>query len=140
MSMYLVTDGLRSYEPTIKKDIELQLTAHDKTRSLKDGFVNRAIERYHNEIREKLKNRRGLGNDKSTQRFAELYQIHHNFVRPHTGLPDNMTPAEAAGIVLKLGHDKYRDLINKSTRLENFVNDLGKRVQLVEIINEKDCI
>ena len=39
------------------------------------GFVNRPIERYHNEVREKIKTKRGLGNDKSTQTFSDLLRI-----------------------------------------------------------------
>ena len=46
----------------------------------------RPIERYHNEIRENLKTRRGLENDESAQRFSDLLKINHNFVKPHQGL------------------------------------------------------
>ncbi|MBI5378273.1 MAG: hypothetical protein HZA82_06585 [Thaumarchaeota archaeon] len=108
---------------------------------LADGFQNRPIERYHNEIREKLKARRGLDNDESTQRFADGYRIYHNFVRPHTGLENDITPAESAGIDLNLGHDKIKDLITKSVESKcNFAVQLGKRIEKVHIVNEKDCI
>lgn len=73
-----------------------------KTKSLSEGFENRPVERYHNELRSTVKARRGLGNDKSAQKFVDIARIHHNFIRPHTGLPNNMTPAEAAGLALKL--------------------------------------
>ena len=99
--------------------------------------MNRPVERYHNEIREKLKARRGLGNDESAQTFADLHQIHHNQVRPHGGL-DGKTPAQAANIDLRLGDDKYLDLIKQSGTKHNFANRLGKRIEKVSIVNEGD--
>ena len=78
---YVLTDCLNSYQEAIRKEFQNK-AAHIKTKSLKEGFVNRSIERYHNEIREKLKSRRGLDNDKSAQTFSELLRINHNFVKP----------------------------------------------------------
>lgn len=135
---YVLTDSLNSYQEAIRKEFQNR-TAHIKTKSLKDGFVNRPIERYHNEIREKLKTRRGLGNDKSAQTFSELLKINHNFVKPHQGL-NGKTPAQAANIDLNLGNDKYLDLIKKAGTKVNFVNNLGKRVKKVTIVNEGDSI
>ena len=137
---YILTDCLNSYQKAIRDEFENR-TAHIKTKSLKEGFVNRPIERYHNEIREKLKARRGLGNDESAQNFAELYKIHHNYVRPHQGL-DGKTPAESAGIDLNLGDDKYLDLIKQAgtKKKPNFVSNLGKRIEMVTIENEGDSI
>lgn len=137
---YVITDSLRSYEEAIRKELDARKVAHIKTKSLSDGFQNRPIERYHNEIRETLKARRGLGNDESTQKYADAYKDYHNFARPHSGL-GGMTPAEAAGINLELGHDKIRDLITKSTESNgNFAVQLGKRIEKINISNEKDCI
>ena len=56
--------------------------------------MNRPIEGYHNEIRERLKARRGLDNDESAQLFSELLKINHNLVKLHEGL-DDRTPAQA---------------------------------------------
>ncbi|NRA05094.1 MAG: DDE-type integrase/transposase/recombinase [Nitrosopumilus sp.] len=123
---YVLTDCLNSYQEAIREEFENR-TAHVKTKSLKEGFVNRPIERYHNEIRERLKARRGLGNDKSAQTFSELLKINHNFVKPHQGL-DGQTSAQAANIELNLGSNKYFDLIKQSTTKPNFVNNLGKRI------------
>jgi len=137
---FVITDSLNSYQQAIRKELDARKTAHIKTKSLADGFANRPIERYHNEIREKLKTRRGLGNDESTQRFADSYRIYHNYVRPHEGL-ENITPAEASGIDLGLGHDKIKDLITKSVESKcNFAVQLGKRIERVHIVNEKDSI
>ena len=135
---YILTDCLNSYQEAIRKEFQNR-AAHIKTKSLKEGFVNRPIERYHNEIRENLKTRRGLGNDESAQNFAELLKINHNFVKPHQGL-DGKTPAQAANIDLNLGNDKYLDLIKLSGTKPNFVNNLGKRIKKVTIINEGDSI
>ena len=90
------------------------MTSHIKTKSIRDGFTNMAIERYHNEMREKLKTCRGLGNDDSAAIFANLLYIHHNFVRPHMGL-DGRTPAEEAGaITARDARGKYRSLITNA--------------------------
>ncbi|MGI0102299.1 MAG: DDE-type integrase/transposase/recombinase [Nitrosotalea sp.] len=138
---FVITDSLNSYQQAIRQELDTRKTAHIKTKSLTDGFQNRPIERYHNEIREKLKTKRGLGNDESAQRFADAYSIYHNYVRPHTGLENNITPAEASGIDLGLGHDKIKDLITKSVESKgNFAVQLGKRIDKVKIVNEKDCI
>ncbi|MEO9277031.1 MAG: DDE-type integrase/transposase/recombinase [Nitrososphaera sp.] len=137
---YVITDSLRTYEDSIRKELDNRKVAHIRTNAIRDGFQNRPIERYHNEIREKLKTKRGLGNDESAQRFAENYMTYHNYVREHTGL-DGVTPAEASGIDLELGHDKIKDLIRKSVESKgNFATQLGKRIEKVSIVNEKDSI
>ena len=135
---YILTDCLNSYQKAIRDEFENRV-AHIKTKSLKEGFVNRPIERYHNEIRENLKARRGLGNDESAQTFSELLKINHNFVKPHQGL-DGKTPAQAANLDLNLGDDKYLDLIKQAGNKPNFVNNLGKRIRKVTIVNEGDSI
>ncbi len=135
---YILTDSLNSYQEAIREEFENRV-AHIKTKSFTDGFVNLPIERYHNEIREKLKTRRGLGNDESAQTFSELLKINHNFVKPHQGLKGK-TPAQAAKIDLKLGNDKYLDLIKQAGTNPNFVNNLGKRIKKVTIVNEGDSI
>ncbi len=135
---YVITDALNSYQEAMRKEFK-EMTAHVKTKSIRDGFANRPIERYHNEIRENLKARRGLGNDESAQDFAELLKINHNFVKPHQGL-DGRTPAQASGIELGLGNDKYLDLIKQSMTTPSFTSNLGKRISKVSIVNEGDSI
>ena len=109
---YVISDSLRTYEKAIRKEFQSRV-AHIKTKAIRDGFTNRPIERYHNEIRENLKTRRGLGNDESALDFAEMLRINHNFIKPHMGL-GGKTPAESAGIDLELGDDKIGGLIRKS--------------------------
>ena len=138
---YIITDSLRSYEKAIRKEFQNRV-AHIKTKAIKDDFTNRPIERYHNEIRENLKARRGLGNDKSSQKFIDMQNIHHNFVKPHEGL-DGKTPAEVSGIDTDLGENKIAGLIRNATEKDHiplFIQNLGKRIQYVDVINEIDSI
>lgn len=93
------------------------------------------------------KTKRGLGNDSSAQVFADLSRISHNYLRPHTGLPNNVTPAEAAGINLKLGDNKLKNLIEQSAEAKEQAKkefqlepQLGKRIEFIDIKHERDCI
>ena len=78
-------------------------------------------------------------NDESAQTFSELLKINHNFVKPHEGL-DGKTPAQAVRIDSSLGKDKYMDLIKQAGNKPNFMNNLGKRIRKVTIVNEGDSI
>jgi hypothetical protein len=78
--------------------------------------------------------------------FADGQRIYHNFCRSHTGLPNRMTPEQAAGIDLNLGHNEIKDLIDKSAEVKYETNrdydieiQLGKRTEHVNIVREKDC-
>lgn len=42
-------------------------------------------------------------------------RIYHNFVRPHQGLPNQMTPAEVAGITVE-GDNKWVTLIQAAAK------------------------
>jgi hypothetical protein len=145
---YIITDALAAYSEAIRQEFDTRrTTAHVKTKSLSDGFANRPIERWHNEARENLKTKRGLGNDKSAQIRADALRIYHNFCRPHSALPDKVTPAEAAGIHLGLEKNKIKDLIVKSAEAKeerkkeyNIEFQLGKRLNYVEIKRGTDCI
>jgi hypothetical protein len=135
-----------SYRDAFMKELDARKTLHIKTNAIRDGFQNRLIERYHNELRAVAKSKRGLDNDKSTQDFIDGYRIFHNYVRPHTGLPEQQTPTEAAKIDLNLNpQNRLKDLIAKSAAQKEiaggkFAVHLGNRIQHVEILNEKDCV
>lgn len=146
---YVVTDCLQTYKRAFLKEFNARTTMHIKAKSFEHGFENRPIERYHNEVRAITKARRGLGNDESAQKFVDAYRTYHNFVRPHSGLPNNMTPAEAAGLNLNLNEqNRLKDLIVKAAtnneKERNFegyvIAQLGKRFAKLNIVNEKDCI
>ena len=42
-------------------------------------------------------------------------RLYHNFVRPHLGLPGNITPGEAAGIHIE-GDNKWKTIIQNAAR------------------------
>ena len=71
---------------------------------------NNHIERYNQEIKDRIKIMRNFGSDKGAENFLNLKHIIHNFVNPHMQLK-GITPAEAAGINLKLGRRKLLNLI-----------------------------
>lgn len=138
---FIITDSLSAYDKAILQEIGISKAFHLKTKSLSEGFENRPIERIHNEIRSVIKTKRGLGNDNSAQKFADSYRIYHNYVRPHSGLPNNITPAEASGVNLNLGENKIKSLIVKSTEYEyDYEKQLGRRIDLVEILEDEYCI
>ena len=68
-----------------------------------------------NTIRHREKVIRGLKKDDSA--ILAGLQLYHNFVRPHLGLPDHITAAEAAGILVE-GNGKWRTLIQAAARAE----------------------
>jgi transposase-like protein len=143
---YVITDALHTYEPAFRNVFDQRRIAHIKTKSLSEGFANRPVERWHNEVRENIKARRGLGNDASAVHWADALRLNHNFIRPHSGLPNNQTPAEASDIDLGLGENKVKDLIVKSAEAQqqrkkeyNIEYQLGKRLKYVTIMRDADC-
>jgi len=71
---------------------------------------NNHIERYNQDIKDRIKTMRNFGSNKGAEYFLNLKRIIHNFVNPHMQLK-GITPAEAAGINLKLGRRKLFNLI-----------------------------
>jgi transposase-like protein len=144
---YIITDALNAYQTAFRKEFDTRRTAHIKTKFLSEGFANRPIERWHNELREMTKTRRGLGNNNSAQVYVDLARINHNYCRPHSGMPSQITPAVAAGLDLKLGDNKLGDLITKSAEAKEqkkkecrLEPQLGKRAEYIDIKKEADCI
>lgn len=56
---------------------------------------------------------RGLKKDDSS--IISGLRLYHNFVRPHLGLPDQITPAEAAGITVE-GTNKWITIIQAAAK------------------------
>jgi hypothetical protein len=56
---------------------------------------------------------RGLDNDETAQRMMDANRIYYNYLRPHAAL-DGKTPAEKAGIDLKLQGNKWKKLIQRA--------------------------
>ena len=71
---------------------------------------NNAIERYNGDIDDRTKTMRHFGSFKGARYFLNLKHMIHNFVNPHMELKGK-TPAEAAGIELKLGRKRLLGLI-----------------------------
>ncbi len=72
---------------------------------------NNPIERYNGKIKDRTKILRGgFGSFEYAKDFLNLRHIIHNFVNPHQGL-GGKTPAEEAGVDLKLGGMKLLRLI-----------------------------
>ena len=76
---------------------------------------NNHIERYNQDIKDRIKTMRNFGSDNGAEYFLNLKHIIHNFVNPHMQLKGK-TPAEAAGIDLKLGRRRLLNLIRYRVR------------------------
>ncbi len=144
----IITDGYPGYPSAIdcefpRKDIlSPPTTKHVVYVDFKHAINNNCIERLHNEIREKTRTMRGAGNADSAKIFAEAIRIFHNFLREHSSL-QNRTPAEAAGIDLKLGQNKLYSLLRISGKKYNedhkFIIFLRKKKLLRHVkIEDKD--
>lgn len=77
---------------------------------------NNHVERYNGKIKDRIKIMRGgFGSFEGAEAFMNLKDVIYNFVNPHQGL-EGKTPAEAAGIKLKLGRNKLLGLIKCMAR------------------------
>ena len=73
------------------------------------------MERYHGTFKERSKVMRAI--KKPDSAFVRGQRIYYNYLRPHTTL-EGKTPAEAAGIDLKLEGNKWEAIINKASGRE----------------------
>ncbi|MFZ3169187.1 MAG: DDE-type integrase/transposase/recombinase [Candidatus Methanoperedens sp.] len=112
---YMVTDGLKSYHGAFNKVFydHHHSSVHVKADGLKAKSNNNKVERLHNTIRERQKVMRGLQNDDTASEFNNGFKAFYNHIRPHMAL-NGETPAQAAGIDLKLGRNRWMSLIQKS--------------------------
>ena len=120
----VTTDGLMGYPAVLRKTFSLQSPYHASSRTKSKiihnvviaserGF-NHPIERLHNTIRERTKIMRGFhGCLDSAYAIMKGLEINYNFVRKHLAL-DGKTPAEVSISNLKLGVNKWLDLIRLS--------------------------
>ena len=76
---------------------------------------NNHIERYNQDIKDRIKTMRNFGSNKGAEYFLNLKHVIHNFVNPHMQLKGR-TPAETAGIDLKLGRRKLLNLIRRCSK------------------------
>lgn len=59
---------------------------------------------------------RRLHNDKTATAFNDGFKAYYNFIRPHQAL-NGKTPAEVAGLDLKLGKNRWKDVIRNAARI-----------------------
>lgn len=71
---------------------------------------NNHIERYNQDINDRIKVMRNFGSSDGAAHFLNLKPIIHNFINPHMQLR-GLTPSEAADIKLCLGRRKFISLI-----------------------------
>ena len=104
------TDNSYDYPWPIKKVFGKKGIIHAFFPAWKKRFKNNPIERLHNTEKQTTKTFRNFDNFESTKRFFDFNKIYYNFIRKHTTL-DFITPAEAAGIFLNLGRNRFLSLI-----------------------------
>jgi transposase InsO family protein len=71
------------------------------------------MERYHGTFKERTKVMRNL--KKTDTPILDGQRIYYNHIRPHQAL-NGKTPAQAAGLELGLGANKWESLIKKASK------------------------
>jgi len=115
---FIVTDKLTAYRQGIKTEFYTNTkprTQHVRLKSLREGTNNNIIERLHGTVKERTKVMRGMDHDESAERMLKGERLYYNYLRPHQALKGK-TPAEKAGIDLKLEGNKWESLIKKASR------------------------
>jgi transposase-like protein len=111
----LITDGLQSYHKAFNREFyDIHKTSERvRAEGLTARSNNNKVERLHNTVRERVKVMRGLHNDKTATAFNNGFKAYYNFIRPHQAL-NGKTPAEVAGVDLKLGKNRWLKLVKKA--------------------------
>lgn len=104
------TDNSYDYPEPITKVFGKKGIIHVHYPAWKKKFRNNPIERFHNTKKQTIKTFRNFDNHDSTKNFFDFDGIYYNFIRKHTTL-GSITPAEAAGIFLKIGRNRFLSLI-----------------------------
>ena len=115
---YIVSDGLPAYIKAFKKEfftLKNPRTKHIRKPRFIDHANNNIVERLNGTVREREKVMRGMKNDITAEELVNGFRTYYNFVRPHQSL-DGKTPAEASGLNLKLGQNKWISLIKKASK------------------------
>lgn len=115
-----VCDGFENYKNAFNKLFyrvaKLQFGVPIKAKKGGLKYNNNPIERYNGKIKDRTKIIRGsFGSFEYAEAFMNLRHIVHNFVNPHQEL-GGKTPAEKAGVDLKLGRMKLFNLIKYWTK------------------------
>jgi transposase InsO family protein len=83
---------------------------------LQGRLNNNRMERYHGTFKERNKVMRGL--KKTDTATLDGQRVYYNHMRPHQSL-NGKTPAQAAGLELDLGLNKWESLITKASRTQD---------------------
>jgi len=100
----------------------LPRTEYVRLKNIKEGTNNNIVELLHGTVRERTKVTRGLDNDQTAQTMIEANRLYYNCLRPHQAL-DGKTPAEKAGIDLKLQGNKWEELIRQAKRTPKVIGE-----------------
>ncbi|MCW4002077.1 MAG: transposase, partial [Candidatus Bathyarchaeota archaeon] len=83
-----------------------------------DHANNNIVERLNGTVRDREKVMRGMKSDMTAEELMNNLKTYYNFVRLHQSL-DGKTPAEASGLNLELGKNKWLGLIKRATECNN---------------------
>jgi len=108
---FLISDKLPSYRAAVEH--EFRNTVHFAGVGIQGQVSNNRIERFHGTVRERNKVMRAI--KKPDTSIIDGQRLYYNYMRPHMAL-DGKTPAEAAGINLDLGANKWEAIIKKASR------------------------
>jgi len=118
MPIAVTHDGLQSYGEAFRREFYTQATPRTievRSVSLRDRGFNNRMERLNQTYRDRNKTQRGLDSGRTAQEMSDAIRIAYNFTRPHMALKGR-TPAEAAGLDLKLGQNRWKSLIHQSAK------------------------
>ncbi len=110
----LISDKAANFHNAWKQQYKAKNFLHKDTEHIHDVAFdgihhNNQMESFNGAtLRHREKVTRGLKREDSG--IITGLRLYHNFVKPHEGLPDKITPAEAAGITIE-GNNKYLTLI-----------------------------
>jgi transposase-like protein len=114
----LTSDGAANFHDAYRKEFldtygENPSPVHIRHIRMAGDMNNNKMERQNGEFRDREKVMRSLKSEDSP--VIAGMQIYHNFVRPHMGLPNEITPAEAAGIKIE-GNNKWLTIIQNASK------------------------
>jgi putative transposase len=109
----LLTDGLGSYAPAARQ--EFPDAVHVAGVGLQGRLNNNRMERYHSTFKsDRVRPARGIKTTDTA--ILDGQRIYYNHLRDHQAL--GKTPAQAAGLDLNLGKNKWESLIKKAAEDE----------------------
>lgn len=114
---FVVSDGLPAYIKAFKKEfftLRKPRIQHIRKPRFIDHTNNNIVERLNGTVREREKVMRGMKGDMTAEEIVNGFRNYYNFIRPHMSL-DGQTPAEASGLDLQLGENKWLNLIKKAS-------------------------